>query len=577
MSVASQILGFLTLCAMSAGVYAESCNPAAPRLDSGAGFTPFGENAQALARAGHSGPAWEWALGANIESSQKVQGSLDWVSGKVYRWRLVNDGAGKEVLTIRDGGKVVLKLTYPSRMDAGNALELRVSTNPSVGPETSIAARLTKLNGHAVSGALSQPGTRENSAQALYYYFPEMAKGFIAKGTVSLTYRRKPPSGSRVQFAVRAGTIPCNASGNPPAVSISAPAANSIFSAPATITVSANAEDTDGTVMQVAFYANGSLLGTATASPFAVQWANMNPGIYNLIAVATDNDDLQTTSTTVPITVNAAQALYFIHVDHLNAPRLVADALQATVWSWNQQEPFGENLANQNAEANSSSFTYSPRLAGQYYDGETSLHYNYLRNYDASLGRYTRSDPSGLAGGLNTYSYVDQTPLTLFDEFALWSTEAHNKILEIAFANLSPDLLQAIKNGSRYADLLQLQRWSYIHAMRSSPEESEATCLTRLCDWYQKHYENYDRYRDSPNSFLRRFAFWSLGMALHPTMDSTSPMHENCSIAWDFADAAFHNEDPSLEGLSALTPELLRKTVELTRRASRREYCRTCN
>ncbi len=37
-------------------------------------------------------------------------------------------------------------------------------------------------------------------------------------------------------------------------------------------------------------------------------------------------------------------------------------------------------------------------LAGQYYDSETGLHYNWHRYYDPKIGRYISSDPIGLVG-----------------------------------------------------------------------------------------------------------------------------------------------------------------------------------
>ena len=411
----ARTVAIFALCVLSSGAYAGTCTPATPRLDPGTGFTSFGANEQVLARAGNKGPAWEWAVGTDTDSGQKVQGSLDWESGKEYAWKVVNSGTGNEVLEIRDAESLVLSLTYSSGMHAGNALELRVTTNPSIGPDTTIAASLTRLNGHAVSGSLVHPGTSKQSAHALYYYFPQMVQGFIAEGTVRLTYSKKRPSGSRVLFAVRAGTIPCNASANPPTVSITAPAVNSVLSAPATINVSAEAEDSDGTVTQVAFFANGNPIGTATSNPFTIQWTNVQPGIYNVTAIAGDNDGLKTTSTAIQITVNAMRALYFIHVDQLNAPRLIADATQKSVWQWKQQEPFGVDLANENLESDSNTFGFPQRFPGQFFDRETHLHYNYFRDFDPHTGRYVQSDPVGLTGGLNSYVYVANNPLQFFD------------------------------------------------------------------------------------------------------------------------------------------------------------------
>lgn len=56
---------------------------------------------------------------------------------------------------------------------------------------------------------------------------------------------------------------------------------------------------------------------------------------------------------------------------------------------------------------------------GQYYDQETGLHYNYFRYYDPETGRYITSDPIGLDGGINLYSYVENNPTNKIDSAGL--------------------------------------------------------------------------------------------------------------------------------------------------------------
>jgi len=64
-------------------------------------------------------------------------------------------------------------------------------------------------------------------------------------------------------------------------------------------------------------------------------------------------------------------------------------------------------------------FEFALRFLGQYADTETNLTYNWRRDYDFVVGRYVESDPIGLRGGVNTYSYAANAPLLLSDPTGL--------------------------------------------------------------------------------------------------------------------------------------------------------------
>ena len=79
----------------------------------------------------------------------------------------------------------------------------------------------------------------------------------------------------------------------------------------------------------------------------------------------------------------------------------------------------GITAANGDPDNNGKKFIFNLRFAGQYYDAETELHYNYFRDYDPSTGRYVQSDRIGLDGGLNTYGYVGSNPVNFTDPYGL--------------------------------------------------------------------------------------------------------------------------------------------------------------
>jgi chitinase len=89
-------------------------------------------------------------------------------------------------------------------------------------------------------------------------------------------------------------------------VSLTAPASGAIFTAPATLTVSATASDVDGVIAQVEFYADGTWIRTDTSSPYSFLWPDVSAGDHSLVAIAHDNEGAATVSSTVDISVRSA-------------------------------------------------------------------------------------------------------------------------------------------------------------------------------------------------------------------------------------------------------------------------------
>jgi RHS repeat-associated protein len=118
--------------------------------------------------------------------------------------------------------------------------------------------------------------------------------------------------------------------------------------------------------------------------------------------------------------------LFYVHTDHLNAPRKIAQPSSGTLaWRWDA-DPFGTAAPNDNP-AGLGAFAYNLRFPGQYYQSETGLNQNWNRDYDPQVGRYVESDPIGQRiyfdfarfTGQNVgsrywnhlYNYVDDNPV----------------------------------------------------------------------------------------------------------------------------------------------------------------------
>ncbi len=96
-----------------------------------------------------------------------------------------------------------------------------------------------------------------------------------------------------------------NQSNQPPAIALTSPATGANFTAPAKITIAADATASAG-VANVEFFQDGISLGQDSKSPFAILWNSVPSGNYSLTAVVTDKNGASATAPPVNITVVAA-------------------------------------------------------------------------------------------------------------------------------------------------------------------------------------------------------------------------------------------------------------------------------
>jgi glucose/arabinose dehydrogenase len=98
------------------------------------------------------------------------------------------------------------------------------------------------------------------------------------------------------------GAVNVQGGNTSPTVAITSPTNGASFTAPASVPITATAEDSDGSVTNVSFFDGNVFLGQTNNAPFTVI-ANLALGGHALTAVATDNAGLSSTSGVVNVTV----------------------------------------------------------------------------------------------------------------------------------------------------------------------------------------------------------------------------------------------------------------------------------
>lgn len=138
------------------------------------------------------------------------------------------------------------------------------------------------------------------------------------------------------------------------------------------------------------------------------------------------------------------EKIYYFHNDHLGTPLMITDENREVVWSADY-EPFGKIYQQSGTVKNNF------RFPGQYYDSESGLYYNMMRDYDPEIGRYIEPDPIGQWGDVNLYAYVGNNPVNAIDPEGLFLLKYHEEItrraLEPFFTKTEINIIIAANKG----------------------------------------------------------------------------------------------------------------------------------
>ncbi|MFN5998774.1 MAG: RHS repeat domain-containing protein, partial [Paracoccaceae bacterium] len=114
-----------------------------------------------------------------------------------------------------------------------------------------------------------------------------------------------------------------------------------------------------------------------------------------------------------PVAVIEGGVISFVRADHIGRPVFATNASGVKTWTATYT-PFGGVHTSTGAPP-------SARFPGQWFQTESGLHQNWMRDYDPTTGRYLQADPLGLVDGASVYGYVRQNPGRFTDPTGLWA------------------------------------------------------------------------------------------------------------------------------------------------------------
>jgi RHS repeat-associated protein len=124
-----------------------------------------------------------------------------------------------------------------------------------------------------------------------------------------------------------------------------------------------------------------------------------------------------------PVAVIEGGVVSYIRTDHIGRPVFATNSTTG-VKTWTASyDPFGGVRTVTGAPI-------AARFPGQWFQAESGLHQNWMRDYDPTTGRYLQADPLGLVDGASVYGYARQSPGRYTDPRGLYTLgDAENSLI----------------------------------------------------------------------------------------------------------------------------------------------------
>ena len=193
---------------------------------------------------------------------------------------------GSPVVTITNNHTRVMAYSYPVAGGSGFRITVPAETTTNI---LSVFVGTLEARGDfraTLTGQLmyshSPPATNVNGVYTITFAANAPGQTLTIEWTL-------PFMASNGYVTLQAAALTAPDANNPPFALLTHPANDATFGTPADLVLEAIAEDFDGTVTNVAFFANSNLLGQSATSPYTFAWNNAPLGYQRLTAVAMDD------------------------------------------------------------------------------------------------------------------------------------------------------------------------------------------------------------------------------------------------------------------------------------------------